>query len=537
MNKTTVAPQTKTASFLPPPQGLLQRKCACGNHTVAGGECAECAKKKRGLQRKLSIGASNDPLELEADRVADRVMAAPANSAVSSAPLRIQRYSGQASEGVGIAPANVDRVLASSGRPFEPALRQDMEQRFGHDFSQVRVHTGGAAEQSARDVSANAYTVGHNIVFGANQFAPGSQEGKRLIAHELTHVVQQSSSPKMLQRAENDTVPGCAALTDTQADLDTKVNASLIAARAKAGTPPSGIAVAKGILDDLGSNVQVGRSAIEVWASTLPPTKASLPPQSATKYAGVNYGLWAQTSFPILNPTMKISDICVGSDKLGHFFQQGATYLETKASKGEAAAEEESERTEGGGFGLETTGVFSNADQEANRQGGKFYNELITSPKMSFAISRYISSKWSEVDNPNFYENNVGHQVWANTLTGYWTGQAKETGATWSEIWMGELKATPDGKFTGRFSVGGRTLGSISNGVITYSTKTVKGESIIGKKTSPSPITGIRINFDWTLESVSGKGFLNSTGEQHLNGSWGRGISDIDRGTWDIKHT
>ena len=69
-----------------------------------------------------------------------------------------------------------------------------MEQRFGHDFSRVRVHSGAAAEQSARDVNANAYTVGHNIVFGAGRFAPGTHEGRRLIAHELTHVVQQSGA-------------------------------------------------------------------------------------------------------------------------------------------------------------------------------------------------------------------------------------------------------------------------------------------------------------------------------------------------------
>lgn len=191
MNKSTVTQQAKSTSFLPPAQGLLQRKCACGNHTVAGGECAECAKNKKGLQRKLSIGASNDPLELEADRVADQVMAASLNSAVNIIPPRIQRYAWQAAESKGTAPASVDRVLASSGKPLEPAIRQDMESRFGHDFSQVRVHTGDAAEQSARDVNAHAYTAGNNVVFGAGRFAPGANEGRRLIAHELTHVVQQ----------------------------------------------------------------------------------------------------------------------------------------------------------------------------------------------------------------------------------------------------------------------------------------------------------------------------------------------------------
>ncbi|NHN79643.1 DUF4157 domain-containing protein [Azotobacter chroococcum] len=121
-------------------------------------------------------------------------MAAPAQSPVSSALPRIQRYMTQPSMAAGVAPASVHRVLASPGRPLELGLRQDMEQRFGHDFSQVRVHTGSAAEQSAREVNANAYTVGHDIVFGGGRFAPTSNAGQRLIAHELTHVMQQSAS-------------------------------------------------------------------------------------------------------------------------------------------------------------------------------------------------------------------------------------------------------------------------------------------------------------------------------------------------------
>lgn len=152
--------------------GILQRKCeSCGQHTIAGGACGECGKKKSGLQRKLAIGASNDPLEQEADRVADQVMSAPAHSAVSSAPPRIQRHTGHMTEGTDTAPASVDHVLSSPGRPLDPLLQQDMGQRFGHDFSRVRVHTGAAAERSAREVNANAYTVGHNIVFGARQFS------------------------------------------------------------------------------------------------------------------------------------------------------------------------------------------------------------------------------------------------------------------------------------------------------------------------------------------------------------------------------
>jgi hypothetical protein len=174
---------------------LLQRKCACGSPVASlTGECAECKSKKR-LQTKLAIGASNDPLEQEADRVADHVLAAAANPAVSGAPPRIQRLTGEPSAPAQmVAPASVDRILASPGRPLDPELRQDMEQRFGHDFSRVRVHSGGAAEQSAREVNASAYTVGHSVVFGAGRLAPGTRAGRRLIAHELTHVVQQSSA-------------------------------------------------------------------------------------------------------------------------------------------------------------------------------------------------------------------------------------------------------------------------------------------------------------------------------------------------------
>jgi Domain of unknown function (DUF4157) len=189
--------QMKTASPVPANfrvSAFLQRQCACGNRTMVGGQCAECAKKKGALQRKLTIGANNDPLEQEADRIADQVMAAPTQSTVARAPLQIQRFAGKAADEADAAPVSVNRVLAGSGRPLEPVLREDMEQRFGHDFSQVRVHAGYAAEQSVRDVNAHAYTVGHNIVFGAGQFAPTTNAGQRLLAHELTHVVQQQGS-------------------------------------------------------------------------------------------------------------------------------------------------------------------------------------------------------------------------------------------------------------------------------------------------------------------------------------------------------
>jgi hypothetical protein len=88
-------------------------------------------------------------------------------------------------------PPSVGRALTTPGTPLEPGLRQEMEQRFGYDFSSVRVHSGEAADQSARDLNARAYTVGHNIVFSHGRFSPATVSGRRLLAHELTHVLQQ----------------------------------------------------------------------------------------------------------------------------------------------------------------------------------------------------------------------------------------------------------------------------------------------------------------------------------------------------------
>lgn len=190
----TQSKDTATPTFSLGRRFLLQRKYACGSLTSSlTGECADCKSKKQ-IQAKLTIGASNDPLEREADRVADQVLAAPAHSAVSGAAPRIQRFTGQATGQTGTAPASVDGVLAGSGRSLDPALQQDMGQRFGHDFSRVRVHSGAAAEQSARGLNAQAYTVGRDIVFGTGRFAPETSAGRRLIAHELTHVLQQTGA-------------------------------------------------------------------------------------------------------------------------------------------------------------------------------------------------------------------------------------------------------------------------------------------------------------------------------------------------------
>ena len=89
------------------------------------------------------------------------------------------------------APPAVHDALRSSGKPLDPAVRREMEPRFGQSFAGVRVHTDAKAAESARSIGAQAYTVGMQLVFGAARYQPESQGGKRLLAHELAHVVQQ----------------------------------------------------------------------------------------------------------------------------------------------------------------------------------------------------------------------------------------------------------------------------------------------------------------------------------------------------------
>jgi hypothetical protein len=159
------------------------------------------------IQTKLAINKPGDKYEQEADQVADQVIARPTHSKPGNAPPHIQRFTSSHTTNTQTetAPASVDRALANPGKPLESSLRQDMEQHFSQDFSQVRVHTDATAEQSAQDVNANAFTVGHNVVFGAGRFAPGTHEGRHLLTHELAHTVQQSrGAPLSIAREPKD---------------------------------------------------------------------------------------------------------------------------------------------------------------------------------------------------------------------------------------------------------------------------------------------------------------------------------------------
>jgi hypothetical protein len=119
----------------------------------------------------------------------------PAHDDANKEDIPIQRKA-EASAPVSTGSASVDSALRSPGQPLDRATRRDMESRIGYDFSQVRVHTDSSAASSAQSLSAKAYTVGSDVVFAPGRFAPQTTEGRHLLAHELTHVVQQTSTPE-----------------------------------------------------------------------------------------------------------------------------------------------------------------------------------------------------------------------------------------------------------------------------------------------------------------------------------------------------
>jgi len=135
------------------------------------------------LPRELKTSQWEDFYEREADRIADQVTATPAHSSVGGSQENLRGLSNRGMDEPDTAPGGVDLRHLGHGRSLEPVLRQDMEQRFGHDFSQVRVHSGPLAEESARNLDAHAYTVGRDIVFGPGSFAPDTLRGRRLLAH------------------------------------------------------------------------------------------------------------------------------------------------------------------------------------------------------------------------------------------------------------------------------------------------------------------------------------------------------------------
>lgn len=232
--KTMSAMPGKTAGPAPQPtRNRLWQELATRRPTITSDQAV--------LQAKLEVGGRDDAHEREADRVADEVVRmsgdevanhglALGNPAAATA-VGVQRACAECDEEVArksardagpdtgrqLSPATSAAVhgLRGGGRPLAPSERAYFEPRFAADFSEVRIHTDDRADRTAEAMGARAFTLNHDVAFRAGEFCPGSDRGRRLLAHELAHVVQQrgaSAGPdpgeQVVMRQPSDPTPG-----------------------------------------------------------------------------------------------------------------------------------------------------------------------------------------------------------------------------------------------------------------------------------------------------------------------------------------
>ncbi|MGJ8677419.1 MAG: eCIS core domain-containing protein [Akkermansiaceae bacterium] len=177
----------------------IQRKCACG------GSCPTCkAKEDLGIQTSLRVNTPGDRWEREADSVANRVMSGSRASLTTpgSAPTISRKESSSGAKAPSTSVSNSLNLGPSKSLPNSEL--NYFGNRFGQDLSGVQIHDSQSAQKTADSFQAKAFTAGNHIAFAKGQYQPQSQSGRHLIAHELTHVIQQSggSAPSMIQRQD-----------------------------------------------------------------------------------------------------------------------------------------------------------------------------------------------------------------------------------------------------------------------------------------------------------------------------------------------
>ncbi|MDH3974187.1 MAG: DUF4157 domain-containing protein [Deltaproteobacteria bacterium] len=341
----------------------IQRKCSCG------GSCSACSggEEFKGIQRKLKIGPANDVYEQEADRVAEQVMRMPESriqrkacssynenkegEQIQGRPvfggtatlvqrqlkekgdvLQPKEATGRTRGVAGDAQRNINHLRRGSGKPLSESERSFFEPRFGADFSRVRIHNNKGAANAAKSISARALTFGHHVAFGAGEYAPGTSAGRKLLAHELTHTLQQSEGSERIQRAETDDNPQHCFPTDGTPlqDSASTINSWIGAARVRSRR--DGIHMVNAVYQELASGGSI--SAVERRLGSLPSTHVNHIDYSRSRYAGTlmwpvdpftRSALWAAGKI-FVAPVINLCGTCVGTDKVGHFFQQGYEY-------------------------------------------------------------------------------------------------------------------------------------------------------------------------------------------------------------------
>lgn len=220
------------------------------------------------LKTKLKISHPNDPYEGEADRISDEVMrmsqetVAPSGAKDLTVYRKCKRCEEEEKKKIHRKTSGMNNLqvredvaqdidsLRGRGSPLDIRTRAFMESRFGYDFSQVRIHADAKAVESAQAVNALAYTIGHDIFFGSGQYAPNTAGGRRLIAHELTHVVQQGTINRQMldkteitnpeENAEKEAQAATNAVMRGQSFAPTRLGTLQIARQAPSSSPASG---------------------------------------------------------------------------------------------------------------------------------------------------------------------------------------------------------------------------------------------------------------------------------------------------------
>jgi Domain of unknown function (DUF4157) len=431
------------------------------------------AMRPDAIQPKLTIGQADDPYEREADRVADQVIHMPASQSGGhglaitpvTSNLARRKESRGAAESPATAPPIVQEALSSPGHPIDAAIRTYFEPRFGNDLGGVRLHTDARAAESAQAMDALAYTVGRDIVFGAGQYNPHTHTGRRLVAHELTHVVQQHNGAEMIQRAEVDDNPDfCSAQGGSPAlpDVSSVINGWI--AETQAYGQKANLDLPTLFINDFAKPVDMFITVVAERIANLPRDQVRHVSLEESRYQvpkAVELWYRSRKKSPIA-PVINLCGVCVGSDKIGHFFHMGGEYFHigealrnriqpwtpeernafleqidpgvlhspltpedqiieiytkeygkwlegfpNRLSENEIEWIQSNNLIPGyyfeGIYGSGISGVLSRADLEANLQGSRFYRDAMRDPNAALDICQYVNDNWSEYYNPSSY--------------------------------------------------------------------------------------------------------------------------------------
>lgn len=403
---------------------------------------ASSSESPKVVQPKLKVGGSNSKAELEADKAAENVSKGK-NSGVAAKKRSV---------------GSTSSLSSSPGNKMDKSIKTSFESKFNTDFSDVKIHTDEASASMNEQIGAKAFTHGNHIYFNKNEYNPNSVKGEKLLAHELTHTIQQNGSSGLVQRSEVDGSAG-GDLQDSESKIDQHVNEVLKEVRSQYNDLTSyddRSKFVKDVYNKIGamSSLLKYQSEIEVWVEKNLEKDVywTIPYSKETKYANVqeNFSFWK--NFAVLGPTMLVAGVRIGSDKLGHFFHEGFDYFKDikKVADSDEKYNPDQRNTwtgwntmkdyyhhaESGKQGSGTTGVYSFADLAANYSGYSFYIDLLMNPNMNFSIRSYMGehikpensestdqynsentrAHWSEETNANMYRRNLARYVWKNVL-------------------------------------------------------------------------------------------------------------------------